>query len=113
MRLKIEGEGGRVEHSELEYGEAIFRVSSLEADKFPHAKSPSQAGGGTKNIMVYVDDADAHCAQARAAGAVIVREAETQDYGADYWTDRGYEVRDPEGHGWWFTKRLQTAPGAR
>src|SRR5256885_12656457 len=47
----------------------------------------------------------AHCARARAAGARIVAEPKTTDYGEDYWTDRGYEAEDLGGHRWWFYQR--------
>jgi uncharacterized glyoxalase superfamily protein PhnB len=57
--------------------------------------------------MVFVDDADAHCARARAAGATILEPPETHDYGEEYWADRGYRVADPEGHNWWFYHRVR------
>jgi uncharacterized glyoxalase superfamily protein PhnB len=57
--------------------------------------------------MVFVDDADAHCEHARASGARIVTEPTTTDYGEDWWTDRGYESEDLEGHHWWFVQRLR------
>jgi uncharacterized glyoxalase superfamily protein PhnB len=65
-------------------------------------------GANTQNMMVFVDDVDAHCERARAAGAVITRELETQDYGDEYGVDRGYECRDIGGHHWWFVQRLRT-----
>lgn len=34
-------------------------------------------------MCVFVDDVDAHCAHARAAGAEIFGEPETNDYGAE------------------------------
>ena len=108
VRLKIEGEGGRIEHSELEYGDGLVMVSQVKPDKFPKRKSPRTLGAGTQAIMVYVDDVEAHFAQARKAGAVIVKELEVHDYGDDYWSDRGYEAEDLEGHGWWFCQRLKT-----
>ena len=58
-------------------------------------------------MMIYVDDADAHCARARAAGAKIVDEPSVHDYGRDYWADRSYGAADPEGHVWWITQRLR------
>jgi uncharacterized glyoxalase superfamily protein PhnB len=58
-------------------------------------------------MMVFVDDADAHCEHARANGALIVTEPATTDYGEDWWTDRGYEGADLEGHHWWFVQRLR------
>ena len=36
VRLKVEGEGGRIEHSELVYGDGVVMVAGAEkADKFP------------------------------------------------------------------------------
>ncbi|HXN41517.1 MAG TPA: VOC family protein [Myxococcaceae bacterium] len=106
VRLKIEGDGGRIEHSELVYGEGLIMVG--EAAKQAHRRSPrSLDGANTQNMMVYVDDVEAHCAQARTAGAKIVSEPKTTDYGPDYWTDRGYECEDLGGHHWWFYQRLR------
>ena len=60
-----------------------------------------------------VDDVEAHCAQARAAGARITDEPQVHDYGEDYWADRSYGCHDLEGHHWWFTQRLRSpAPRA-
>ncbi len=67
------------------------------------------AGCNTQNLMLYVDDVDAHCARARAAGAKVVDEPAVHDYGEAYWADRSYGVLDPEGHLWWFTQRLRSA----
>jgi uncharacterized glyoxalase superfamily protein PhnB len=110
VRLKVEGEGGRIEHSELVYGEGLIMVggNSDTKPKFPFRKSPREVGGhNTQCLMVFVDDADAHCKHARAQGATIVQEPETHDYGDDYWSDRSYEVIDLEGHHWWFTQRVR------
>jgi uncharacterized glyoxalase superfamily protein PhnB len=110
VRLLVEGDGGRIEHSELTFGDALIMVAGADkADRFPYMRSPSKVGGAnTQNLMLYVDDVEAHCRRAREAGAEITNELATHDYGADYWTDRGYECRDPGGHHWWFTQRLAT-----
>jgi len=111
LRLKVEGDGGRIEHSELVYGEGVIMVGDVspsKQEKFPYRRSPSQVGGAnTQNIMVYVDDVEAHCRQARAAGAKIVSEPKTTDYGEEYWEDRSYEAEDIGGHHWWFCQRLR------
>src|SRR6267378_2040889 len=62
VRLKVEGEGGRIEHSELVYGEGLVMVGEAERqEKAPYRSSPRAAGGiNTQNLMVYVDDAEAH-----------------------------------------------------
>lgn len=109
LRLLVEGDGGRVEHSELTFGEGLIMVGEAKPERFPHAKPPSMvAGANTQNMMVYVDDAEAHHARATAAGAVVTRPLETHDYGDDHWADKGYECRDLGGHHWWFCERLRT-----
>jgi uncharacterized glyoxalase superfamily protein PhnB len=59
--------------------------------------------------MLYVDEVEAHCAQARAGGADIVQELATHDYGADYWSDRSYGALDFEGHYWSVAQRIRSA----
>lgn len=106
VRLKIEGEGGRIEHSELTFGTGVIMVGSTGGDKGrEHFKSPRSLGGAnTQSLCLYVDDPDAHCERARAAGATIVREPTTDDYGDGYESYRGYAARDPEGHHFWFMR---------
>lgn len=114
VRLLVEGEGGRVEHSELEFGDSLIMVGGTDSrrDGQPWRErlaSPAGIGGRmTQNVAVHVEDADAHCARARAAGAEICHEPETTDYGGDYWSDRNYAAFDCEGHLWWFMQRIAT-----
>ncbi len=110
VRLKIEGEGGIVEHSELTYGEGLFFVGDerRQGDKGRPMRSPKSLGGATTQAMMFfVDDVDAHCAHARANGATIAMEPTVDDYGEEYWTDKSYGALDPEGHYWWFCQRLR------
>jgi uncharacterized glyoxalase superfamily protein PhnB len=110
VRLKVEGEGGRIEHSELTFGEAVVMVSPIKPEKSYNESfvSPRQVSGkNTQTLCIFVDDADQHCARAREAGAVIGMEPETHDYGDDFWVDRTYQATDPEGHCWWFLQRLR------
>ena len=107
IRLKVEGEGGRIEHSELVYGEGVIMVGSAGGEREgmdrSKLKSPiSIDGANTMGLCVYVDDVDAHCERARAAGADIMREPKTDDYGDDYGAHRSYGALDFEGHRWWF-----------
>lgn len=106
VRLKIEGEAGSIEHSELTYDGGVIMVGSAGGEAGSerlHCRSPrSLDGANTQAICVYVDDVDAHCETARGAGARIVREPQTDDYGEDYGAHRSYEAVDPEGHRWWF-----------
>lgn len=110
VRVKVEGEGGRIEHSELVFGEAVVLVSAIARDKSYNQGfvSPRQvSGSNTQSLCIYVDDADQHCERARKAGAVIGMEPETHDYGDDFWVDRTYQAIDLEGHRWWFLQRLR------
>lgn len=112
VRLRIEGEGGRIEHSELSFGEGLVMVSQAggkgERPAPLPGTSPRAAGGAnTQALCVIVDDAEAHCARARAAGATIVDEPTVHDYGEDYWADKTYRAIDLEGHHWWFMQRVR------
>ncbi len=57
-------------------------------------------------IYVVVDDADAHCATARAAGAEIVDEPKDNEG----YTGRGYTARDIGGNIWSFGSYDPFAP---
>jgi uncharacterized glyoxalase superfamily protein PhnB len=110
VRLLVEGDGGSIAHSELAFGEALIMVSGSDGAQ-PWQKlfaSPRGTGGKvTQALALFVDDVDAHYAQALAAGARVARELSTNDYGDDYWVDRTYGALDPEGHLWWFMQRIR------
>lgn len=109
VQLLVEGDGGVVEHSELVFGGALIMVGRGHRDDFPYMSSPGEVGGAnTQNLMIYVDDVEAHCGRAREAGAAITQELADHDYGPEYWTDRGYGCRDLGGHHWWFSERVAT-----
>ena len=120
VRLKVEGEPGEIAYSELVYGGALISVSSAAKPgetfepgrefKAQHASPLDTGGRVTQAICMFVDDADAHCAQARAHGAAITSEPATHDYGDDYWSDRSYGASDCEGHAWWFMHRIRDQP---
>ena len=103
VRLKVEGEGGRIEHSELVFGEGLVMIGSTGREAKSHMKSPRAVGGAnTQALCIVVDDVDAHCARARKAGAKVINEPEDQFYG-----DRRYGAEDPEGHHWFFATHVR------
>ena len=84
------GDDGTIQHAELRYGDGLVMLGTEREDRWGrHA--------GESWTYVVVSDADAHHAQARAAGAEIVSELTDQDYGS-----RDYSARDPEGNLWSF-----------
>ena len=92
----------------------MISLGDAKAEVRPWRKSPKALdGANTQTLCVYVDDVDAHCERARKAGAKIVQEPETHDYGDDYWSDRSYECIDLEGHHWWFMQRMREQEGER
>lgn len=114
VRLKVEGPDGSIVHSELTFDSGMIMVggtsrrdAGCEAYQ-PFLHSPRELeGANTQSMCLFVDDADSHCAHAREQGAVIFREPRTDDYGPEYWADRTYGAKDPEGHLWWFMQRVR------
>lgn len=92
-RMRIDAPDGKVGHSELTIGEALIML----ADEYPEMdfRSPASLGGSSVVIHLYVEDVDAFCDRAVAAGAKLTRAVEDQFYG-----DRSGQLRDPYGHVW-------------
>jgi uncharacterized glyoxalase superfamily protein PhnB len=111
LRLKVEGDAGRVEHSELTFGTGVVMVTGagrMATHGESNRQSPRALGGAnTQQLCIFVDDVDAHCARARAAGARIVQEPTTTEYGEEHGAGRSYAAVDPEGHLWYFSQRLR------
>ena len=102
ISMLIEDDQGEVAHSEMRFGNAVVMVGKEWSDDH---KSPASIGGkNTQTVHIQIaTDVDAHCVQARAAGFEILMEPETQFYG-----DRTYRCRDPEGHIWTVAQNVQT-----
>ena len=101
--------GGTVTHAELELDGARIYVSTPGgyANPLRLRETSDLAHRAYDNPWVIdghfveVDDVDAHCERARAAGATILREPEEPGIGF-----RIYTAEDPEGHRWMFGQRL-------
>ncbi|WP_066732099.1 VOC family protein [Cupriavidus sp. D384] len=99
--MVITDKDGNLAHSEMRFRDSYLMVGSEWAD---YTASPASVGGkNTQAVHVQLAEGlDAHCERARAAGAQIVREPEDQFYG-----DRVYAARDPEGHVWSFGQSVR------
>jgi len=95
QRLVVPGPDGTVMHSELSFGTGVIMVGSARPNE--GRVSPAGLPAIHAALSIHVDDPDAHCARAVAAGAVIVQELQDADYGS-----RGYTAKGPEGHQWHF-----------
>jgi PhnB protein len=96
--LRYTGGEGYVSHAEVRHGDGIVYLGA-PGDSY---RSPRSLGGVTVGIHVEVDDVDALCERARAAGAEITEEPADQAYG-----DRRFGAKDPEGHLWWFSQQVR------
>ncbi|WP_343699792.1 VOC family protein [Caulobacter sp.] len=94
LTFMVEDADGNVAHSEMSFGDSTLMVGGEWSES--HASPASIGGKNTQSLHIrMVGDVDAHCARARAAGAEIIAEPQTQFYG-----DRTYRCRDLEGHIW-------------
>lgn len=99
--MLIEDEHGDLAHSEMRFGNAAIMIGNEWSEDH---KSPASIGGkNTQTVHIQIDtDVDVHCERARAAGFNIIVEPATQFYG-----DRTYRCRDPEGHIWTVAQTVQ------
>ena len=99
--MVITDQDGRLGHSEMKFGDGYIMVGGEWTDI---VASPASVGGrNTQSVHVQLAAGlDAHCERARAAGAAILQEPADQFYG-----DRTYRARDPEGHVWTFGQTMR------
>jgi uncharacterized glyoxalase superfamily protein PhnB len=90
--MVVDAEDGTVAHSELRLAGGVLMISQAAAGGEGRLAIPS---GGA--IYATVDDPDALCERARAAGAEILQDPEDKDYGS-----REFSARDPQGGVWSF-----------
>jgi uncharacterized glyoxalase superfamily protein PhnB/DNA-binding XRE family transcriptional regulator len=102
-REKVAGPDGQIVHSELAFGDGLIMVGHVSASPSAGSRfgTPKTLGKCTQSLFVFVDDLEAHCARAKAAGAEIVQEIES-NYGY-----RRYRALDPEGHEWCFAVKAE------
>lgn len=110
QRMVHPGEDREVAHAELTLGPGILMLGSA-SDDMPEVNTDAFSSGGEPDfsripfaLYLAIEDVDAHCERARAAGAEIVREPVDTDYGS-----REYSCRDIEGNVWSFGTYRPTA----
>jgi uncharacterized glyoxalase superfamily protein PhnB len=104
VMILLDKDGGLM-HSEMSFDGGVIMVGSEWSGD--HVSPASIGGKNTQTVHVQLTrGVDAHCERARAAGAEILMEPADQFYG-----DRSYRARDPEGHIWAFAETVQdTSP---
>ena len=91
---------GVLGHAELHLEDNVLMLASVFEEM--GQASPQNLSGHHGQVMVYVDDVDAHHARAATAGATILEAPTDQFYG-----DRSYRAVDPEGHQWVFSQHIR------
>ena len=99
-RMRMGGPEGKIGHAEIEIEGGLIML----ADEYPDMefRSPKTLGGSPVTIHMYVEDVDAFCARAAAAGATVLRPVADQFYG-----DRSCQLKDPFGHTWSFATHVE------
>jgi uncharacterized glyoxalase superfamily protein PhnB len=92
---------GTLAHVQVAHGAGVVMLGHTGGGGLRLVKRAGSLGALHAGIYVFVDDVDAHCERARAAGANVLLEPGDQP-----WGDRMYCAVDPEGQFWMFAKRL-------
>jgi PhnB protein len=102
-RVRMEAPGGKIGHAELEIGDSLVMLS----DALPQfsTRPPSELGGTSVSIFLYVEDVDAVVKQAVDTGATVTMEVADQ-----FWGDRFGVVQDPYGHLWSIATHVEDVP---
>ena len=92
-RLRMDGPDGKIGHAELQIGDSVLML----ADPNPQSNytPPTQLGGTSAGLLLYVEDVDAVVTKATEAGATLTMPVEDM-----FWGDRFGQVTDPFGHDW-------------
>ena len=90
---RLPGPQGKLMHAMLRIGDSALMLN----DEFPEwgGFGPKSLKGSPVTIHLYVNDADAACAQAIAAGAKVIMPMADM-----FWGDRYGMLEDPFGHKW-------------
>ena len=90
------GPDNTVGHAELRHRSGMIMLGSASNPNGEHQVSPADAGNRvTSPLYLIVPDCEPVYASAKAAGAEILMDLRTMDYGG-----KAFSVRDPEGYQW-------------
>lgn len=105
LLFKMDGQGGKVSHAELQIGTSRIML----ADEHPEmgAKGPNAFGGSPISLMLYVKNVDEMFAASIKNGAKELRAVQDQFYG-----DRSGMITDPFGHVWTIATHVEDVPPA-
>ena len=99
-RARMDGPEGKIAHAELEIGGSVVML----ADPFPQSscRPPTELGGTSVTVFMYVEDVDAAVERAVGAGATVTMAVDDM-----FWGDRWGKITDPFGHEWELATRKE------
>ena len=108
VKARLTMPDGRLAHGEMQAGDGLIMLASPTPD-YESPKRHRQTCEAARRwssvpwiidgVLVYVDDLDRHFARAKAAGATILSDIESDPPG------RRYRAEDLEGHRWFFFEK--------
>jgi PhnB protein len=102
-QVRMAAPDGRIAHAELELGDSRVMLS----DPFPQfaTRPPTEIGGTSVGVFIYVENVDETFRQAVDAGATPTMEPADQ-----FWGDRFGSLTDPFGHSWQIATHVEDVP---
>jgi PhnB protein len=99
---RFTGPAGELIHAELLIGDSVVMITEEGDDPAAPARAPRSLGGVSAIMATYWEDVDAAWERALAAGAAVIYPLADQFYG-----ERGGRLRDPFGHQWMLSSRIE------
>ena len=96
-RLRAEY-GGSISHAQMDVGEGSIMMGRAGGP----FRAPLDTATVSQYATVHIDNVDQHCARARGAGAVILKEPQDMPFGV-----RQYTALDIGGHWWTFSENIR------
>jgi PhnB protein len=99
-RGAMPGPDGRIMHAEIQIGDSVLMLSDPSPQMITRA--PTELGGTSAEVFLYVEDVDATVQKAAEAGAEVTSPVEDM-----FWGDRFGRIKDPFGQVWQIATRVE------
>ena len=98
-RMTIPDDKGNLVHAEMAHKDGIIMLGGESVEE--NMKAPSSMSGSSASLYLYVDNVEEAFSKAKTAGATTTEELKDQ-----FWGDRTFQVKCPEGHIWTFAQNV-------
>ncbi|MEW6412454.1 MAG: VOC family protein [Candidatus Zixiibacteriota bacterium] len=98
-RMTMPDKEGNIMHAELTHKDGVLMLGSESPEQKMLAAKTLK--GSPVSFYLYVDNVDDHFARAKKTGGEILSEPKEQ-----FWGDRTYTIKCPEGYNWTFAQNV-------